>query len=281
MPSNPDPGSEIRLQKVSFYYPESAELVFRDLSIDLPRGITTLVGQNGTGKSTLLLLAAGVLLPVEGTVALRGIDTRDLREEQERQQYVSFVYQNMEFETEENIGTLLDYVHENGFHETRDPDLITELVEVCELKKVLGKKTQEVSKGELQRTIIAFSLLYGSKIIMMDEPIFALEEYQKHRIMKYLVEYASHRDLSLYYSVHELDISQMYSDYLLLFHKNGRIELGPTGQLYNRANIEQAYEVPYIMLKRKEAIYREALRDRSPDGRGSHGRSSGSPSAGE
>ena len=266
MPANPDPRSEIQLKNLSFYYPESEQLVFNDLSVDLPKGITTLVGQNGTGKSTLLLLAAGILLPVEGTVHLRGIDTRNLRDEQERQRHVSFIYQNMEFETEENIGDLLDYVYANGFSETKDPDLIKELVDVCELKKILGKKTQQVSKGELQRTIIAFSLLYGSKIIMMDEPIFALEEYQKHRIMKYLIEYASSRDLSLYYSVHELDISEKYSDYLLLFHKNGRIELGPTRDLYNRKNIEEAYEVPYIMLKRKEAIYREALRDRSSGG---------------
>jgi ABC-type cobalamin/Fe3+-siderophores transport system ATPase subunit len=97
----------------------------------------------------------------------------------------------------------------------------------------------------------------------MDEPIFALEDYQKHRIMKYLVEYARSRDLSLYYSVHELDISEKYSDYLLLFHKNGKIELGPTKELYTRSNIEEAYEVPYVMLKRKESIYREVLRDRS------------------
>ena len=267
MPANPDLRNEIRLEKVSFYYPETEQLVFNDLSIDLPAGITTLVGQNGTGKSTLLLLAAGILLPVEGTVHLRGIDTRDLREEQERQHHISFVYQNMEFETEESIGELLEYVHENGFHETKDPELVSELVEVCELRKVLDKKTQEVSKGELQRTIIAFSLLYGSKIIMMDEPIFALEGYQKHRIMKYLVEYSRSRNLSLFYSVHELDISEKYSDYLLLFHKNGRIEMGKTDVLYNRKNIEEAYEVPYIMLKRKEAIYREALRGRSPDER--------------
>jgi ABC-type cobalamin/Fe3+-siderophores transport system ATPase subunit len=263
MPANADPAAEISLERVSFYYPETEQLVFNDLSIDLPAGVTTLVGQNGTGKSTLLLLAAGILLPAEGTVYLKGIDTRNLREEQKRQRYVSFVYQNMEFETEESIGNLLAYVHENGFHEHKNPSLVTELVEICELKNVLGKKTQEVSKGELQRTIIAFSLLYGSKIIMMDEPIFALEDHQKHRIMKYLVEYAKSRNLSLYYSVHELDISEKYSDYLLLFHKNGRIELGQTSVLFNRTNIEEAYEVPYVMLKRKEAIYRDALRGRS------------------
>jgi ABC-type cobalamin/Fe3+-siderophores transport system ATPase subunit len=266
MSENPALRSEIQLKNVSFYYPETTRLVFNDITLDLPGGITTLVGQNGTGKSTLLLLAAGVLLPSEGTVLLKGIDTRELREEQERQRYVSFVYQNMEFETEESIGDLLEYVHENGFHESKDPGLIQELIEVCELERVRTKKTQEVSKGELQRTIIAFSLLYGSKIIMMDEPIFALEDYQKHRIMQYLIDYARSRDLSLFYSVHELDISEKYSDYLLLFHKKGRIELGQREVLFNRTNIEQAYEVPYVMLKRKEAIYREALRDRSPGG---------------
>ena len=271
MPDNPDHDVEITLENVSFYYPDTVRLVFSDLSIGLPRGITTLVGQNGTGKSTLLRLAAGVLLPVQGSVLLRGIDTRALRGDQERYRHVSLVEQNIEFETEESIGDLLADVHENGFHETKDPGLVSELVEVCELNKVLSRKTQEVSKGELQRTIIAFSLLYGSKILMFDEPIFALEDYQKHRIMKYLIEYAKSRDLSLYYSVHELDISEKYSDYLLLFHKNGRFELGATSQLFNRGNIEEAFEVPYVMLKRKEAIYREYLRDRSHGGRSEAG----------
>jgi ABC-type cobalamin/Fe3+-siderophores transport system ATPase subunit len=261
---------EIRLEKVSFYYPETDQLVFNDLSIELPKGVTTLVGQNGTGKSTLLLLAAGILLPVEGTVYLQGIDTRNLREEQERQRYVSFVYQNMEFETEETIGDLLDYVHKNGFHETKDPGLVSNLVDICELNNVLGKKTQELSKGELQRTIVAFSLLYGSKIIMMDEPIFALEEYQKHRIMDFLVDYSRAQDISLYYSVHELDISEKYSDYLLLCHKNGRLELGQTKQIFTKENMEEAYEVPFIMLKRKEAIYREALQNLSSEGSTDH-----------
>lgn len=90
--------------------------------------------------------------------------------------------------------------------------LVSNLVDVCELNKVLGKKTQEVRKGELQRTIVAFSLLYGSRIIMVDKPIFALEEYQKHRIMDLLVDYSRARDISLYYSVRELDISEKYSD---------------------------------------------------------------------
>jgi ABC-type cobalamin/Fe3+-siderophores transport system ATPase subunit len=259
MPMPAGPPIEIRLAHVSYYYPESERLVFRDFSLELPRGVTTLVGQNGTGKSTLLLLASGILLPVDGRIAIQGVDTRELREEKDRQRYVSFVYQNMEFETEEPIGALLEYVHSHGYHEHKDPALLKELVELCELQKLLGKRTQELSKGELQRTIVAFSLLYGSRILMMDEPIFALEERQKTRLMEFLVDYVHRQALSLLYSVHELEISRKYSDYLLLFYKNGPPRLGPTGELFRREEIEKAYQVPYILLKRKEALIRESL----------------------
>jgi ABC-type cobalamin/Fe3+-siderophores transport system ATPase subunit len=254
---------EVRLERISFFYPETETLVFRDLSLDLPPGAVTLVGQNGTGKSTLLLLAAGLLLPSEGNVLLHGIDTRTFREETERQRHVSFVYQNMEFETEETIGDLLAFVYEHGFHERQDPQLVSDLVRVCELGPVLAKRTQEVSKGELQRTIIAFSLLYGSRIVMMDEPIFALEEPQKHRVMGFLLEYIRGRGSSLYYSVHELDISEKYSDWLLLFHRDRPPQLGPTRELFNRENIEYAYEVPFTMLRTKESLYRKILLERT------------------
>jgi ABC-type cobalamin/Fe3+-siderophores transport system ATPase subunit len=150
-------------------------------------------------------------------------------------------------------------VHEHGYHERKDLALRAALIEVCELQKILGKRTQELSKGELQRAIVAFSLLYGSRILVMDEPIFALEERQKTRIMEFLVDHVHREGLSLYYSVHELEISRKYSDYLLLFYKDGPPRLGPTEELFTREKIEKAYQVPYILLKRKEALIREGL----------------------
>jgi len=253
---------EIRLQGVSFYYPETQELVFNRLSLDLPRGVTSLVGQNGTGKTTLLLLAAGILLPAEGTVLLQGVDTRTLRQERKRQRYVSFVYQNMEFETEQPIGELLEQVRAGGFLAEDDDGLLRELIDVCELRALLGRRLQETSKGELQRAIVAFSILYGSRILMMDEPVFALEDHQKRRIMEFLVRYVREREMSLFYSVHELELSRSYSDHLLLFRKAGPPILGPTAQLFTREAIEEAYQVPFTMLKAREQLYRRHLLER-------------------
>ncbi len=250
---------QIRLDRVSFSYPESSDFVFRELTIGLPGGVVSLVGQNGSGKSTLLLLAGAVLLPTEGKVYIQGIDTEALRDEQPRHRYVSFIYQNMEFETEEPIGDLLIQVYEGGFHENKSEAFMRTLIDVFELQAFLNRKTQELSKGELQRTILAFSLLYGSRLVMMDEPIFALEDYQKERVMEFLCTHARQSGLTIYYSVHELDISQRYSDYVLLFGTDSEPRIGLTEEIFTRRQIEETYEVPYDMLKRREALYRKRL----------------------
>ena len=233
--------------------------VFDGLDLDLPRALVSLVGQNGTGKSTLLALAAGSIVPGAGRVLVDGVDTRELRDERTRQRRVSSVWQNMEFETEEPIGDLLEAVYAGGFHAVARPGFVAELVETFELAPVLSRRTQEVSKGELQRAILAFSLLYGSPLLVMDEPIFALEDRQKERALEYLCDYARREAVGLYFSLHELDLSRRYSDHLLLFRRDGPPRLGPTAELFTREIIEQAYEVPFDLLKQREALYRKML----------------------
>jgi ABC-type cobalamin/Fe3+-siderophores transport system ATPase subunit len=262
--------SEIQFEEVTFRYPEAGRPVFEALSLSLPAGIVSLIGQNGTGKTTFLLLAGGSLLPDGGRVLLHGTDTRELRDERVRQRHVSMIYQNLEFESREPIGSLLEYVYENGFHPRKDPDFLQQLIKVLELVPILSKKTQSVSKGELQRTIIAFSLLYGSKLLLMDEPVFALEEYQKERTLDFLTGYARSNRLSVLFSLHELDLSRRYADYILLFFRDspagpgaepGPVPpvLGPTEAIFTREMLEKAYEFPFVMLKKKEALFREAL----------------------
>jgi len=152
---------EILVDDITFGYPDTETNVFEKLTIALPKGVTSLVGQNGVGKSTFLLLAGGTVLPQKGRVMIRDIDTMELRDEKKRQEYVSFIFQNMEFETEENIEALLHFVYENGYSKKKESGFIKELIKIFELDNILNKKTQEVSKGELQRIILAFSLLYG------------------------------------------------------------------------------------------------------------------------
>lgn len=249
------------LEGVSFSYEEGGRPVFKDFSIDLPEGVISLVGQNGTGKSTLLLLAAGRLKPQQGQVTIFDRDSSLLRSEEERNRYVSFIYQNLEFETEEPVGALLEYIYGNGFHESHDSGFIPQIRKVFELEQLTGKKTQELSKGELQRVIMAFSLLYGSRAIMMDEPIFALEEYQKGRVMGFMTDYAREHRIPLYYSAHELEITNKFSDYMLLLFRDNSYIIGPSKDVCSDENLERAFGIPRSMLFQKELLHRKHLRE--------------------
>ena len=249
----------IKFEDVTFTYPETDFPVFLDLNIELPDGLCSFMGQNGTGKSTVLLLAGGRLLPERGTVRVAGKPTSEFADEEEKNRQVSFIYQNMEFESEDSIQTLMEQVLENGNQEKKDHQLIPTLVKEFELEAVAGKKTQSVSKGELQRAIMAFSLLYGSPIIMMDEPIFALEFDQKERTMGFVRDYAKEKGLSIYFAIHEFEISRRFSDMVLLFYRDKTMKLGPTEEILTRDNIENAYEIPYGMLYHQERLHRRHM----------------------
>ena len=273
----------VRLENVGFYYPkqeievidsaieavenpEEITQVFNGVTAELPAAMMSLVGQNGIGKSTLLLLAGARLFPHEGTVTIYDTDTKsfvdavvDAELEQERNRLVSFIYQNMEFDSQASVGDLMEYVHRNGFADEPDPVLLQEIRTAFEMERFLHMKTQQLAKGQLQRAIIAFSLLYGSRIIMMDEPVFALEEPQKDRVFSFLLEFSRARGVPIYYSAHNLELTQKYSDYMLLFSRTGDFKIGPTHELFNRDEIESAYQAPLDSLYRRDNLYREVL----------------------
>jgi ABC-type multidrug transport system ATPase subunit len=249
----------VRFSRVEYGYREDEPPVFSGVDLSVPEGVTALVGPNGAGKTTFLLLAGGRIIPSGGSVRLFGRETTQLREESERNRYASFIYQNMEFETDAPVGDLLETVYAQGHFDEKAPGLISELRDVLELEGTLRRRLQQLSKGEMQRVIIAFAVLYGSKSLLMDEPIFALEQYQKERVMDYLTAFAGESGMSVLYSLHELDISRRYADRVLLLPAQGSPELGPVDQMLSREKLEDAYEVPYDYLRRRQEFFREGL----------------------
>ena len=241
--------------------------VFEHFSATLPKGFVSFVGQNGCGKSTLMLLASGRLSPDNGTVTLLGKNPATLDDEQ-KNLLASVIYQNMEFETEDKVGELLSFVYQNGalkgnakpVRSTTGADsLLSEVIEVFELTSVLEHQLTKLSKGEIQRVLLAFGILYGSESLFMDEPLFALENYQKEAALAYLKEFVHKTGKSVYISMHALDLTKKYADTVLLFYSNRDMALGTSEEVLTRDEVEKAYGVPYAMLKDHENLSREYL----------------------
>ena len=195
--------SFINFNDVSFAYPpvegdvdaEGKQIipqpVFDHFTAELPGGFTSLIGPNGSGKSTFLLLASGRLVPQNGTALLFGQNIAALNGE-EKNLLASVIFQNMEFETTEKVKELLEFVYKTGALKAKaaavkgSGDLFDEVLNTFELNSVLEHGLTQLSKGEIQRTLLAFSVLYGSRSIFMDEPLFAMEEPQKEKSLEYL-----------------------------------------------------------------------------------------------
>ncbi len=238
--------------------------IFEHFSATLPKGFVSFVGQNGCGKTTLMLLASGRLSPQSGTVSLLGQNPAKLDDEQ-KNLLASVIYQNMEFETEDKVSELLSYVYQNGALKgsakaiRSEKDLLSEAIDVFELENVLEHPLTKLSKGEIQRVLLAFGILYGSASLFMDEPLFAMEPHQKESALAYLKEYVHKTGTTIYISMHELDLTKKYADTVLLFYPNRDMALGTPEEVLTRDDVEKAYGVPYAMLKDHENLSREYL----------------------
>lgn len=244
-------------------------VVFDHFSAELPEGFVSLVGPNGSGKSTFMLLASGRILPETGKIWLFGKETSIL-DEQEKNELASFLYQNMEFETDEKVSELLEYVYKNGLLkgsangiQNSNIDLLEEIKERFELNSLCNKKLNALSKGEMQRVLASFALLYGSKSVFMDEPFFACEEYQKEYSLEYLRDFVKATGTSIYISMHELDLTKKYAELVMLFYPNHDIDLGTPDEVMTDADLEKAYGIPVSMLKHSEIMTRQQIKDES------------------
>ncbi|HZK20334.1 MAG TPA: ABC transporter ATP-binding protein [Treponemataceae bacterium] len=238
--------------------------VFDNFTAQLPGSFTSLVGPNGSGKSTFMLLAAGRLAPTKGSVQLLGENIAQMDENQ-RNLIASFVYQNMEFESTENTGSLLKKVFKNGgwnnpggARDTSparpDKNFLDECITVFALEKLLNRQLNTLSKGEIQRTLLAFSLLYGCKSVFLDEPLFALEHHQKETALIYLQKYSIKYQIPFFISMHELALTKKYAKTVLLFKPNRDMSYGSVDDVLTKEEIETAYGVPFAMMKDAEDV---------------------------
>lgn len=273
----------LSFDNVSYTYPQIGEIetdengqpilnqpVFDFFTAELPAGFTSLIGPNASGKSTFLLLAGGRVAPQQGKVRLFSEDISHATPEK-RDELASFIFQNMEFETDDPVGPLLEQVFGNGFFKAgsskkaKDAKLSTtfynDVLKVFELSGIMDRKLNGISKGEMQRVLMAFSVLYGSRSIFMDEPMFAMEDAQKHEAMQFLRDFCTTTGTPVWIAMHELELSKKYAENVALFFPNRDIDFGSPAEVLTKDALETAYGVPAAMLRDTEALNRKSLKE--------------------
>ncbi len=158
-----------------------------DATLTTSAQVTALFGPSGSGKTSILYMIAGLLRPQSGLITLgerTWLDTRrgiDLKPEQRR---VGFVFQDHLLFPHLSVERNLMYGRRR-----RQPNSSIQparVIEVLELGDLLGRYPGKLSGGEKQRMALGRSLLSGPELLLLDEPLAALDEGLKLRVLTYL-----------------------------------------------------------------------------------------------
>lgn len=223
---------EIKLENVSFHYPESDKDIIHNLDLTIhPREKLAIVGLNGAGKTTLVKLICGLLSPSEGRVLLNGDDISDFNRNKYYELF-SAVFQDFSIldvtiaeeiaQCKDNIDyqrikECIDYA---GFSDTIDKlpkGLNTHIGREVYLDGVL------LSGGQMQRLMLARALYKNGPILLLDEPTAALDPLAESEIYQKYSDMANNKT-SLFIS-HRL-ASTRFCDRIILIKDGGINEEG-------------------------------------------------------
>jgi len=189
------------LEHVWFKYEEESPDVIRDLSLRLPKGkLTALLGGNGAGKTTALLILAGMRKPYRGKVNI-SVKTGLLPQNPQTVFLKKTVREDLQ-----------EMLPENPENEAR----IARAVRLCRLENLLDRHPYDLSGGEQQRAALCKVLLPEPELLLLDEPTKGLDAEFKQILAQILKMLCRHK-VTVFMVSHDVEFCAEYADYCALF----------------------------------------------------------------
>ncbi len=170
------------------------------LEVDLtaPPGLTCLFGRSGSGKTTVINAVAGLIRPDRAEITLDGVPLHDLAPHRRR---VGYVFQDARLFPHLTVAQNLAYGARVRRQPLRDLDRIVDLLGIAPL---LPRRPGALSGGERQRVAIGRALLSDPRLLLMDEPLAALDEARKAEILPHIETLRDRIGLPILYVSHSL-----------------------------------------------------------------------------
>lgn len=181
--------------------------------------IVSILGASGGGKTTLLNIILGLLPPDEGKIVFNGSDITNVP--MERRGF-NIVFQDYALFPNLNVYKNITYGLRN-FPNRATKEEVDSMIDLLELREHLNKKIDQISGGQKQRVALARTLVMKPKILLLDEPLSALDGVIKESIKEKIVTIAKDFKLTTIIVTHDPEEALTISDKVLILNK-GKIE---------------------------------------------------------
>ncbi|PCI62965.1 MAG: molybdenum ABC transporter ATP-binding protein [Gammaproteobacteria bacterium] len=198
--------------------------------------ITGIFGPSGSGKTTLLRTLAGLEQHIQGEIIFNGktlLNSKDKIFIKAEQRNIGLVFQNSRLFPHLSVHENLVYAQKRSQQNTLSLD---EIITLTELENLVSKQPSQLSSGEQQRVALARAILAEPQLLLLDEPLSALDQHNKIKMLTLLIKIQQQLNIPMLYVSHSLAELQQTADNLLVLAKGRVVEHGNIHQVIQRLN---------------------------------------------
>ncbi|MGB2786174.1 ABC transporter ATP-binding protein [Psychrobacter sp.] len=229
------------------------KVIFEDISLKVNKGeIVSILGPSGCGKTTLLHIILGLTDISSGRLAY---DNEDITRVPMKHRGFNIVFQDYALFPNLNVKQNIEYGLRNRPNVSTQAE-VDELVDLLEIKAHLNKRISQLSGGQKQRVALARTLVMKPKILLLDEPLSALDGVIKETIKARIREIAERYELTTLIVTHDPEEAMTLSDRILLL-SDGKVAqyAKPSEIIKNPANdFVKSFILDQLNIKRRNIL---------------------------
>jgi putative spermidine/putrescine transport system ATP-binding protein len=220
----------VEFERVQKSY-DGENLVVKDLNLAMPRGeFLTMLGPSGSGKTTCLMMLAGFETATHGDIRLGGVSINNIPP---HKRGIGMVFQNYALFPHMTVAENLSFPLEVRKMGKSDREAkVKRALDMVQMGEFGGRRPSQLSGGQQQRIALARALVFEAELVLMDEPLGALDKQLREHMQFEIKRIADNLGITVVYVTHDQTEALTMSDRVAVFD-DGRIQqLAPPDKLY-------------------------------------------------